>query len=219
MSSSQPRYNPLLNGGLMILRNNVSRAVAALFILGSSLQLCWSDSPSDFLSQNESSTHIQTQSNASYQANSLQCTRAKQGDTQPWIHNSEVLSSFPKDNPMPRFVGAFRDKARLYQLELYSDATGVFGELSSPLLEADSPTSRLYDVYFDPGKATLRFRARFRYGELEFSGVLRSTVINGTFDGGTYTQAVVLRRVQHFDKYPWVSRAQFNCAMLLFNRY
>ncbi len=215
MSSSQSRYNPLLNGGLMILRNNVSRAVAALFILGSSLQLCWSDSPSDFLSQN----HEVVAESAEDQANSVQCTRAKQGDTRPWVHESEVLSSFPKDNPMPRFVGAFRDKARSYQLQLYRDATGIFGELSSPLLEADSPTSRLYDVYFDPGKATLRFRARFRYGELEFSGVLRSTVINGTFDGGTYTQAVVLRRVQHFDKYPWVSRAQFNCAMLLFNRY
>ena len=215
MSSSQPRYNPLLNGGLMMLRNNVSRAVAALFILGSSLQLCWSDSQSDFLSQN----HEVVAESSGDQANSVQCTRAKQGDTRPWVHDSEVLSSFPKDNPMPRFVGAFRDKARFYQLQLYSDATGIFGQLSSPLLEADSPTSRLYDVYFDPGKATLRFRARFRYGELEFSGVLRSTVINGTFDGGTYTQAVVLRRVQHFDKYPWVSRAQFNCAMLLFNRY
>ncbi len=120
---------------------------------------------------------------------------------------------------MPRFVGAFRDKARDYQLVLYRDATGIFGELSSPLLESDSPTSRLYDVYFDPGTATLRFRARFRYGQLNFSGALRSTVIKGTVDGGSYTQAVVLRRVRHYDRYPWVSRAQFNCGMLLFNRY
>jgi len=187
---------------------DISRSVAALFILGSSLQLSI-----------ESSGRMQMRTDASYQTNSPQCTRPKPGDTQPWVHDREVLSSFPKDHPMPRFVGAFRDKGREYQLELYRDATGIFGELSSPLLEADSPTSRLYDVYFDPGRGTLRFRARFRYGQLNFSGILRSTIIKGTVDGGSYTQTVVLRRVRHYDEYSFVSRAQFNCAMLLFNRY
>ena len=145
--------------------------------------------------------------------------QAKHGDTQPWVHNSKVLSSFPRDNPAPRLLGAFRDRPRLYQLKLYRDSTGIFGELSSPLLDADSPTSRLYDVYFEPGMGTLKFRARFADEQLDFNGVLRSTFINGTVRKGSYTEAVSLRRDQHYDQYPYVSRVQFNCAMLLFNRY
>ena len=99
----------------MALKDYVSRSAAALYILGASFHLCCSEALPDLFSQNpneiiaasanatQDSIRIQTRVDASYQLNLPECMRAKQGDTQPWVHNSEVLSSFPRDNPAPRF--------------------------------------------------------------------------------------------------------------------
>ena len=195
-----------------------------MFILGVSLHLCWYFSPEKMSSKQHADEspnpiHNQTRSlTAISKSTQPQCVRAKEGDTQPWVHNAEMLSSFPTDNPLPRFLGEFRDETRTYGLELYQDEAGIFGELSTPLLDADSPTSRLYDVFFDPETKTLRFRAEFGDEQLEFTGALRSRMINGTIVRGSQRETVALKRLRQYDEYPFVSRAQFECAMLLFNR-
>ena len=156
------------------------------------------------------------------QTTPLPCTPAKQGDTQPWIHNSKVLDSFPKDNLLPRFVGEFRDKNWSYEIELYQDAQGVvFGEFSSPVLEADSPTSRLYDAVFDSRTGALQFNSRFRDRQLQFSGVLRGRVIEATIIQNNRREKVILKRVKssNDDEVLFTSRAQFDCAMTLWHRF
>lgn len=155
------------------------------------------------------------------QATPLPCTPAKQGDTQPWDHNSKILSSFPRDNPLPRFIGTFRDKNQSYMLDLYQDAKGIFGELSSPVLDADSPTSRLYDVAFDSRTGALQFSSRFRDGQLQFSGVLRGRVIGATVIRNNHNEKVTLKRVRHSadDEVLFTSRAKFDCAMTLWHRF
>lgn len=149
----------------------------------------------------------------------LPCTPAKHGDTRPWIHEREVLSSYPPDVPPLRFVGAFRDRTWDYQLEIFLDAKGLFGELLSPVLEADSPDSRLYDIAFDPKAGSLRFGARFADGPLQFTGMLRRDMVRGTITRAGRKEHVVLRRIRKIDKHPYTSRAQFECAMILFHRY
>jgi hypothetical protein len=51
---------------------------------------------------------------------------------------------------------------------------GIFGELLSPVLDADSPTSRLYNPHLDPRTRAFDFVARFSGGERRFEGALRS---------------------------------------------
>jgi hypothetical protein len=147
----------------------------------------------------------------------LPCVTSKRGDTHPWDHNAEVLSSYPPE--APRYLGSFRDKAWDYELQLYRDAKGLFGELLSPVLESDSPDSRLYDVVFDPKVGTLRFGARFRDGQLHFTGVLHNGVVRGTITRDSRSENVILRRVRISAEDPYTSRAQFECAMTLFHRY
>jgi len=155
------------------------------------------------------------------QATPLPCTTEKRDPSQPWVHDSKVLDSFPKDNPLPRFIGTFRDKNQSYMLDLYQDAKGIFGELSSPVLDADSPTSRLYDVAFDSRTGALQFSSRFRDGQLQFSGVLRGRVIEATVTRNNRNEKVILKRVKSFDNDEvfYTSRAQFDCAMTLFRRF
>jgi hypothetical protein len=147
----------------------------------------------------------------------LPCMKAKHGDTQPWNHNAAVLDSYPTDKSS-RFLGVFRDKHRNYELEIYRDGDGVFGEFLSPVLEADSPNSRLYDAFFDPNLGTLRFEAHFPFGNLQFTGVLRGHVVRGTVTRNGRNETVILRRVK-LPTDPYISRAQFDCAMTLFHRY
>ena len=52
------------------------------------------------------------------------------------------------------------DADDVFRLQLWRDAQGFFGELSSPVLDADSPTSRLYDVKWDPAAGRLELLAR-----------------------------------------------------------
>jgi hypothetical protein len=143
---------------------------------------------------------------------------AQQGDTQPWIHNTAILGSYPGDKSK-RHLGAFRDKGRNYELQIHRDTNGVFGELLSPVFEADSPVSRLYETFFDPKDGTLRFKARFPFGNLQFTGVLRGRVVRGTVTQNGRTQTVILRRVKLPSEDGYTSRAQFDCAMILFHRY
>ncbi|MDX6288437.1 MAG: hypothetical protein QOH42_236, partial [Blastocatellia bacterium] len=135
----------------------------------------------------------------------LPCAPARKGDTHPWTHNSEVLDSFPKDKSK-RNIGAFRDKHRGYELQIYRDAKGVFGELLSPVLEADSPGSRLYDTSFDLKLGTLRFEAHFPFGDLQFTGVLRRRTIGGTVTQNGRSEKVILRRVRLPAEDPYISR-------------
>ena len=157
----------------------------------------------------------------SLQTTPLPCTMEKRDPSQPWVYNSKVLDSFPKDYPLPRFIGTFRDKNQGYMLDLYQDAKGVFGELSSPVLDADSPTSRLYDVAFDSRTSALQFGAKFRDGQLQFSGTLRGRVIEATVTRNNRTEKVTLKRKRHSpgEDVFFTSRAQFDCAMTLWHRF
>ena len=150
----------------------------------------------------------------------LPCTPPGRNDTHPWDYKLKVLSSFPWDSPHPRFFGAFRDKSLDYELVLYQDAKGFFGQLHSPVLEADSPTSRLYSVNFDPKRSALKFEARFRDGGLSFSGSLRGRIIRGVVTRNDRTERVSLRRLRGYElTWSYRSRAQFDCSMTLNRRY
>ncbi len=149
------------------------------------------------------------------------CTKENLDPSQPWVEKFKILDSYAKDDPLPSFIGTFRDKNQKYMLDLYQDATGIFGELSSPVLDADSPTSRLYEVSFDPSTMDLQFSARFWDGHLLFSGRLSGRVIKATITRNNRTEKVTLRRTQDTDsdEFFFTSRAQFECAMTLWNRF
>ncbi len=157
---------------------------------------------------------------ASEAAEPLPCVPAPLGHTQPWTHNHQVLSSYPADNPQPVFVGAFADPDRNYRLHLWRDAAGVFGELLSPVLEADSPTSRLYDASLVPKQNAVRFAARFPSRRIAFEGKLDSHQLRGTMTEAGRQARVDLRKMpgEDYDSL-YVSRAQFDCAVVLFRRY
>lgn len=159
---------------------------------------------------------------ASPQPTPLPCTKEVRDPSQPWVHDAKVLESFPKDNPLPLYVGAFRDKHWNYQLILFKDAQGVFGELLSPVLEADSPTSRIYKATFDPKSGALQFSAKFRMEQIKFTGVLRSRIIKGTVEVSNRNEKITLKKIKWYDddeELPYTSRAQFDCAMILYGRY
>ena len=151
------------------------------------------------------------------------CVKAKQDDSQPWIHNLEVLNSFPQDNPLPRYLGAFRDKDWNYQLILYQDAKGVFGNLLSPVLDADSPTSVIYDTTFDSQSGMLKFSAKVQGGKLQFNGILRGRKIKAAIMQHNFNEKVILKRIRWYDdeddEVSYKSRAEFDCATFLFGRY
>ena len=153
-------------------------------------------------------------------AEPLPCIPAPAGHTQPWSHNAQVLSSYPADHPRPVFVGAFADPDRKYRLHLWRDAAGVFGELMSPILEADSPASRLYETTFAPKQNTLRFAARFPSRPVSFEGKLDGRRLSGTVtEAGRQAQVVLIKTPGEDYEDLYVSRAQFDCAMVLFRRY
>lgn len=159
---------------------------------------------------------------ASPQPTPLPCTKDGRDPSQPWVHNAKVLESFPKDNPLPRYVGAFRDKNWKYQVILYQDAKDVFGVLLTPVLDADSPTSRLYDASFDSRSGALQFRAKVGNGQLLLSGVLSERIIQATITQHNRNEKVTLKRIKWHDddgEVAYTSRAQFDCAMILYGRF
>jgi hypothetical protein len=112
------------------------------------------------------------------------------------------------------------DGQKLYGLTLWHDAIGFFGEFSSPILEADSPTSRLYDTQYTAATRTLTFRAKFADGERYVSGVISDIGFVGSVRVGSSREPLVLKRVKEvFGGNGYVSRAQFDCAMDLYRRY
>ena len=152
----------------------------------------------------------------------LPCVPASAGDSQPWVHNARVLQSFPPDIPQPRFLGSFASANSQYELHIWRDAAGIFGELLSPVLDADSPTSRLYELHYDATSGALSFIARFPDTH-SFDGRLGSNAVSGRIVGGGKSEAVMLRKVDPGPRdAPWAevtSRAQFVCQMILFRRY
>lgn len=158
----------------------------------------------------------------SSQPTPLPCTKDGRDPSQPWSHNAKVLESFPRDNPLPRYVGAFRDKNWKYQVILYQDAKGIFGKLLTPVLDADSPTSALYDATFDSRSGALRFSAKVGNGQLLLNGVLRGRISQGTVTQHDLNERVTLKRIKWHDDdgdLAYTSRAQFDCAMILYRRY
>jgi len=158
----------------------------------------------------------------------LPCVRPLLSDGTPWETKSRVLRSFPPDTPRPAFVGTFTDARETYTIETYRlhvwrDSKGIFGEIAYPVLDADSPASRLYDAHFDAKSGALSFRAKLGIGELVFSGVLSSNIIKGTLRDESFVKDVVMFRSADDGNYGnqrdrYVSRAQHDCEMVLYNR-
>jgi hypothetical protein len=151
-------------------------------------------------------------------AQPLPCEPASPKDVAPWDHNSAVLSSFPPSVPPPVYVGDFKDEAEDYWLDIWRDERGVFGQLSHPVFEADSPTSRLYDVVGDRRMKQLSFRAVFPEGDVRMSAIVQRRVVRATITAGSSKKQVVLRKFR-WDAMSWASREQFDCAMKLWHRY
>jgi hypothetical protein len=112
----------------------------------------------------------------------------------------------------------------MYQLDLWRDSQGIFGEFRNPVLEADSPTSRLYDVRFDSASGKLEFRVQVPVEDTWFSGTLRHDSVAGTLRYRDVTEELVWRRRPDIDPANagdefYTSRAQFECAMTLWHRY
>jgi len=149
------------------------------------------------------------------------CVPAATADPAPWNWTSRVLNSFPPDVPGPAWAGSFGDAHHLYQLDLWRDSKGVFGEFRHPVLEADSPTSRLYDVQFNPASGALEFRVRVPIEDTWFSGTLRSDSVAGILRYGDVAEVVQWRRRPDYNATHdiWLSRAHFDCAMTLWHRY
>ena len=153
------------------------------------------------------------------------CVPAAGNDPAPWKWHSRILDSFPPDVPRPVWVGSFADADhRYYQLDLWRDSKGVFGEFRNPVLEADSPTSRLYDVKFDPATGALEFRVRVPVEDTWFSGTLRRDSVAGILRYRDHAEMVEWRRRPDVNQGSgsndtWSSRAQFECAMTLWHRY
>jgi hypothetical protein len=155
----------------------------------------------------------------------LPCVPPPLGDSTPWVAAARVLASFPPTSPPPTFVGGFADRNREYELHLWRDATGLFGEILSPVLEADSPTSRLYDTRYDPGSGAATFSARFPDGERRFELVVRTDDVSGSVDRAGAHASVALTKLAGDRMHgvtpdrSYTSRAQFDCAMVLFHRF
>jgi hypothetical protein len=154
------------------------------------------------------------------------CPPVPSGDSAPWNHISRALDSFPPDSPRPVVVGDFQDRAENYRLKLWKDKDGYFGEISHPVLPADSPTSRLYDVAWDERTKILSFRAQLldemsASGAVPFEARLSGTLTKERYEAeatGSRSEKVTLRR-RNWDHFQWVSRAQFECAMNLWHRF
>lgn len=158
------------------------------------------------------------------QSEPVSCMPAPLNDPAPWVWRVRILASFPADTPRPEFLGGFSDKNSQYELHLWRDAQGIFGQLLSPVLEADSPASRLYDGRFDGKTGAISFSARFPDGERRFAGRLGADSVPATIEHVARSQKVVLRklrtdRVHGASDESYSSRAQFECAMVLFRRY
>ncbi len=154
----------------------------------------------------------------------LSCVAAPHDDPAPWIWRARILASFPPDTPRPEFLGGFRDKNSRYELHLWRDAQGIFGELLSPILEADSPASRLYDARFDGKTETVSFTARFPDGERRLAGRLGADSLTATIEHANHSDKIILRKlpinqVHGVSDGAYSSRAQFECAMILFRSY
>jgi hypothetical protein len=151
-------------------------------------------------------------------ADQLPCVPAARTDGQPWVHRSRVLESFPQVSPAPTAVGTYQDKDGEFSLALWRDEHGYFGELSSPVLDADSPTSRLRDVAWRAGTRELRFAASPGGVELRMAGTLVRHGYVVSQLSGKPVHGLVLRKAPHSSMYDWRSRAQFECAMKLWAR-
>ena len=162
-------------------------------------------------------------STAAQPSQPLPCVPAAATDTTPWVTRARVLASFPPDAPVPRFLGGFGDAHARYELHLWQDAAGIFGQLLAPVLDADSPTSRLYAVLRDAQTGALRFDVRFPDGDGQFKGTLHGGSVTGTLERAGGKEVLVLKklpreRVHGAGADAYGSRAQFECAMTLFGR-
>jgi hypothetical protein len=148
----------------------------------------------------------------------LPCVPADGSDGQPWVHHSRVLESFPTVIPAPTVLGSFMDRDGEYWLSLWRDELGYFGELSSPVLEVDSPSSRLRNTHWNSETRELRFVAAPGGVQMRVVGVLYEDRFVVSQISGEEVHDVVLLKQTAMAIYDWRSRAQFECAMKMWRR-
>ena len=153
----------------------------------------------------------------------LPCVPPPVTDGAPWIARARILGSFPADSPTPEFLGGFTDEQAVYEVHLWKDAVGVFGEFLYPVLEADSPTSRLHETTFNSSDGAIGFSLRLPSEKWTFTGHLGPVSLAGSLHRRDKSESLILRRLplddvhgalEHF----YISRAHFECAMVLFHR-
>jgi hypothetical protein len=158
-------------------------------------------------------------------SNAPQCVAADRNDREPWEHNHRVLAQFPPDEPLPLFMGRFVAPDAWYELDLWRDRVGVFGQWVSPVLDADSPVSRLYGLTFDAKSGAISFTTRIPGAEQRFEGHVSDQLIRGTSTPVTGKKETIELRKLPLDplgvalRDGTTSRAGFECEMVLFRRY
>ena len=101
----------------------------------------------------------------------------------------------------------------------------MFGQWLSPVLDADSPTSRLYEPAFESNSGALSFTSRIPGAEARFVGQLRDGQVRGVLEKRAgRSERITLQMVPDGPlgealREGVSSRAQFNCMMVLFRRY
>ena len=122
-------------------------------------------------------------------------------------------------------MGRFVAPDAPYELDLWRDRVGVFGEWVSPVLEQDAPVSRLYDLTFDAKSGAISFATRTPGFEQRFDGRVSDRVIRGTSTPVTGKKETIELRKLPLDSLGLAlrdgttSRAGFECEMVLFRRY
>jgi hypothetical protein len=158
-------------------------------------------------------------------SNAPKCVAADKNDREPWEHNDHVLAQFPPDEPLPVFMGRFVAPDASYELDLWRDRVGLFGQWVSPVLGADSPTSRLYDLTFDAKSGAISFATRIPGAGQRFEGRVSDQLIRGTSTLATGKKETIELRKLPLDSLGvalrdgTTSRAGFECEMVLFRRY
>jgi len=137
---------------------------------------------------------------------------------------SRILQSFPPDPALPTFLGAFGDTSETYRLHLWHDRAGVFGEFLHPVLDVDSPTAQLSSVAFDETSGRLMFQVPFPPQPWAFDGTLAGPVLQGRLRRNGQIESLTLTALppdllSEALKDAYQSRAQFDCAMILFVRF
>lgn len=130
--------------------------------------------------------------------------------------------------PRPNFLGAFvayspGNRSVRYELHLWEDRRGIFGELLLPVFQPGSPRSRLHYVALNRRTGKFRFRTRLNGESIAFSGTRRRESISGLLVRAQRREQVIFHNIGRSKAHGipgqmYASRAQFENAIDLLER-